>query len=239
MNYKLFLKQAIVDKGPIRKGNLYKTFKTSSGEEFVCVEDFKKSLIVKVDTNGVLKEVEIPKYDPEKAKEMLLGKRFYPELSSQEFLSNQEIIPFSFNKEDFITLLESFGETIKKEQGPVFVTLFELFLDVTIEGIESSYSMSNHLDPNVDDDANKISAYLIYPFHLLAFTGRSYVSVNEIIESFDKSVELSKYGINSEKNWSDAISFYKRTFDFYVAENEKDNEDDLEFDNEETHGFSA
>ena len=96
MNYKLFLKKAIVDKGPIRKGNLYKTFKTSSGEEFVCVEDFKKSLIVKMDTNGVLEEIEIPKYDPEKAKEMLLGKRFYPELSSQEFLSNQEIIPFSF-----------------------------------------------------------------------------------------------------------------------------------------------
>ena len=230
MNHTIFLKKAIIDKGPIRKGSIYKTLKNDFGDEFIYVEDFKKSLVVKMDTEGVLVEIDVPKFDPKKAKEMLLGQKYYPELTATEFFTDQKIELFSFSTDDFITLLESFGKTIKKEQGPVFVTLFDLFLISTFEGVESSRTMVNDLDLNIDGYANKIAAYLIYPFHMLGLIGKNELPVDEIIESFKKSIELSKRGENTQNNWSDALWFYKHAYNalFYEIETSLKDSDLLE-----------
>ena len=138
MNHKIFLKKAIIDKGPIRKGSIYKTLKNDFGDEFIYVEDFKKSLIVKMDTEGVLVEIDVPKFDPKKAKEMLLGQKYYPELTATEFFADQKIELFSFGIDDFITL---FGALPKVDAG-LAASIFH-FGEVSIKELKESLKGAN------------------------------------------------------------------------------------------------
>ena len=147
MFHNIFIK-ALENKGPIRSGMIYEAFYADKAPfMMVCVRDFKRVLMAKVDKNSFKYEkYTLKTISKEMVYKFLTGEKFYV-----EFFVSDESIDYSqyeieYRKMDFYKLLDAIGDEILAEQSDTILLIHNLYKRIL------RASLSNNTDLDLEND---------------------------------------------------------------------------------------